>query len=300
MRAMTAGWPLPYHRAMTQSMEPSGLSGRAALRWLVEAGADEAIGEEPVNRFRNAAERARIVPAPPLAGGPVRGLSPSRATPPPPAEAKTGNGIGQATELAAACTTLAELKSAIEAFEGCTLKRHAARTVFADGTAAHRILVIGEAPGMEEDAAGLPFVGRAGKLLDRMLAAIGLDRKTNVYIVNVVNWRPPANRDPTPEEVATCMPFLRRHIELVAPEIMVLLGTVAVRHVMGRSEGIMRLRGKWLEYFASGRMIPVMPTLHPAYLLRRPGEKKLAWRDLQAIADKVRALRLLEPGAITV
>jgi DNA polymerase len=294
---LEASFAFPYHPAMTQSMGGSELSTVAALRWLVEAGADEAIGEMPVNRFRPAPERPpvrapaeapqsyrqAIAVAPPVAG---RGPAPAPQ-----------DHIGQALELAAACTSLAELKSALEAFEGCALKRHATRTVFADGTPAHRILVIGEAPGKDEDAAGLPFVGRAGKLLDRMLAAIGLDRKTNVYITNVVNWRPPGNRDPSPEEAAACLPFLRRHIELVAPEVMVILGAVAVRHVMGRNEGIMRLRGNWLEYFAGGRMVPVMPTLHPAYLLRRPLEKRLAWRDLQAISVKVKELGLLEPAA---
>ncbi|MGH6878905.1 MAG: uracil-DNA glycosylase [Rhizomicrobium sp.] len=277
---------------MTQSMARSGLAGIAALRWLVEAGADEAIGEAPVNRFRpvadQAAARARVE-APQVVRRPAAVAQPSPV--------KSTDQIGRAMELAAACTTLAELKAALERFDGCALKRHATRMVFADGTPARRILFIGEAPGKDEDAAGLPFVGRAGKLLDRMLAAIGLDRKTNVYITNVVNWRPPGNRDPSPEEAAVCLPFLRRHIELVAPELMVVLGAVAVRHVMGRSEGIMRLRGSWLEYFAGGRMVPVMPTLHPAYLLRRPIEKKLAWRDLQQILLKVNELRLLEPAA---
>ena len=205
--------------------------------------------------------------------------------------------IGRAMELAAACNTLSELKAALEAFDGCALKQHATRTVFADGTPERRILFIGEAPGRDEDLAGLPFVGRAGKLLDRMLASIGLDRKSNVYITNVLNWRPPNNRDPTPEEAAACLPFLRRHIELVNPRLMVLVGAVAIRHVLGRSEGIMRLRGTWLEYYVSGRMVSVMPILHPAYLLRRPADKKLAWRDLQAIAAKVHSLRLLESGA---
>jgi DNA polymerase len=272
---------------MTQSMPQSELTGLAALRWLVEAGADEAIGEEPVNRFR----RPEAMPKP--AAAPVPGAPSMRPTPPPTPTDRTDS-IGRAMEIAAACATLAELKSALEAFEGCALKQHASRTVFADGTAAHRILAIGEAPGKDEDAAGLPFVGRAGKLLDRMLAAIGLDRKTNVYITNVINWRPPANRDPSPEEVAACLPFLRRHIELVAPEIVLLFGAVAVRHVMGRSEGIMRVRGNWLEYHVGGRMVPVMPTLHPAYLLRRPAEKRLAWRDLQAVAVRIKALGLLE------
>ncbi len=275
-------------------MPGSELRGHAALRWLVEAGADEAIGEQPVNRFRPPPQ----MPAGPVAPGP-RDVStrPEAATRAPAPTPPSEDAIGQAVAVAAACTTLEALKAAVEAFEGCALKRHATRTVFADGTPAHRIMFIGEAPGKEEDAAGLPFVGRAGKLLDRMLAAIGLDRKTNVYITNVLNWRPPGNRDPSPEEAATCLPFLRRHIELVAPEIIVLLGAVASRHVMGKSEGIMRLRGNWLEYYVAGRMVPVMPTLHPAYLLRRPIDKRLAWRDLQAISEKLAALGLLEPRA---
>jgi DNA polymerase len=211
--------------------------------------------------------------------------------------AQSGDQIGRAIELAAGCNTLHELKAALEAFDGCTLKQYATNTVFADGTPDKRILFIGEAPGRDEDLAGLPFVGRAGKLLDKMLASIGLDRKTHVYITNVLNWRPPNNRDPSPEEAAACLPFLRRHIELVNPAIMILLGAVSARHVMGRSEGIMRLRGNWLEYYVNSGMVPVMPILHPAYLLRRPADKKLAWRDLQAIAVKIHALQLLEPDA---
>lgn len=200
-------------------------------------------------------------------------------------------------EIAGACNSLDELKTALEAFEGCGLKRTAKHTVFADGTPRCRIMFIGEAPGAEEDRQGKPFVGRAGQLLDKMMASIGLDRHTNTYITNVLNWRPPGNRDPSPEEAAICLPFLRRHVELVAPEIIVLLGATAARHVTGRTDGIMRLRGQWLEYFAAGKMVPVMPTLHPAYLLRQPAHKRLAWRDLQAIEDKIKSLRLLEPVA---
>jgi uracil-DNA glycosylase family 4 len=269
-------------------MPRSDMSALSALRWLVEAGADEAIGEEPFNRFKPRRAATEPKRSPPIA-------APVRAAAPPPGPAPAADDpIGQAMAAAAACTTLADLRLALDAFEGCALKRHATRTVFADGTPAQRILVIGESPGRDEDAVGLPFVGRAGKLLDKMLAAIGLDRKSHVYITNVLNWRPPGNRDPSPEEAATCLPFLRRHIELVDPELIILLGAVAVRHVMGKSEGIMRVRGTWLEYYVSGRMVPVMPTLHPAYLLRRPIEKRLVWRDLQAIAEKIRALGLLE------
>ena len=147
-------------------------------------------------------------------------------------------------------------------------------------------MFIGEAPGYEEDKTGLPFVGRAGKLLDKMLAAIGLDR-SSAYIINVLPWRPPDNRNPDLAEVAKCIPFLRRHIELHAPELIVLLGGAPLRHVMGKAEGILQSRGKWLQYHVAGRMAPVMPTLHPAYLLRQPAHKKLAWRDLLAIKDKL-------------
>ena len=151
-------------------------------------------------------------------------------------------------------------------------------------------MFIGEAPGRDEDRIGKPFVGKAGQLLDRMLASIGLDRATNCYITNVINWRPPDNRDPTPEEAAMCLPFLRRHIELVNPRVIVLLGAVAARHVMGITDGIMRSRGRWMEYRVGDRTAPIMPTLHPAYLLRQPAHKKLAWRDLQALAEKIEQL----------
>jgi DNA polymerase len=200
---------------------------------------------------------------------------------------------GAARALAQSCTTLAELKTAVTNFEGCELKRFATNTVFADGDPSGRIMLIGEAPGRDEDLRGLPFVGRAGKLLDRMLAEIGLDRR-KVYITNVLNWRPPQNREPSPEEAATCLPFLHRHIELADPKLMILLGSVSVRHVLGLTEGITRVRGKWNLYqsVVLNRAIPVMPTLHPAYLLRQPAAKRLAWRDLLAVAEKMGELGL--------
>jgi DNA polymerase len=283
---------IPYHFGMSQSNPGEVLSSFAALRWLFEAGADEAIGESAVDRFRL---RAEPVPQQPRAAPIRRPAVPPQAPVSANAAPLTPH-IGRATELAGACNTLDELKAALLSFDGCVLKQHATTTVFADGVPGSRILFIGEAPGRDEDLAGLPFVGRAGKLLDKMLASIGLDRKKNIYITNVLNWRPPNNRDPSPEEAAVCKPFLRRHIELVNPELMVLLGAVSARHVMGKSEGIMRLRGNWLEYYVNSRMVPVMPILHPAYLLRRPADKKLAWRDLQAIAVKICALQLLEPA----
>ena len=231
------------------------------------------------SRFRGGVRRLRPNPSP---------KNPSDFSTLPQGEG--GDAIGDALALARAATSLPELKAALERFDGCALKKGATNTVFADGNPLSRILFIGEAPGRDEDKQGLPFVGRAGKLLDKMLAAIGLDR-TSAYITNVLNWRPPDNREPSPEEAAMALPFLRRHIELVDPLVMILLGGTSVRHVMGRSDGIMKTRGRWQDYNVGGRMVPVMPTLHPAYLLRQPAHKKLAWRDLQAVEQKIAALR---------
>jgi uracil-DNA glycosylase len=256
------------------------------LHWLVDAGADEAVLDAPVDRFAVPARARAPNPSAP---------SVMRAAPRPMAAAaqavSQSTAPGAAREIAARCTTLDELKTALEQFDGCELKRSAKHTVFADGNPAGRLMFIGEAPGRDEDEQGLPFVGRAGQLLDRMLAAAGLDR-TKVYITNVINWRPPQNREPTPEEAAACLPFLRRHIELAAPEIIILLGAVAVRHVLGLTEGIMRLRGQWQVYQTGTRTISVMPTLHPAYLLRQPAAKRLAWRDMLAILEKAKALNI--------
>jgi DNA polymerase len=257
----------------------------STLNWLVEAGAGEAMGEAPVNRL-----------AAPAATPPQRVAVPAAAPASRPAPLASppldGDAIGSAQAAAASANDLAGLKAALEAYDGCALKRTATNTVFADGTPAGGILFIGEAPGRDEDRIGKPFVGRAGQLLDKMLLSVGLDRNVNAYITNVINWRPPDNRDPSPEEAAQCLPFLRRHIELADPELIVLLGAVAARHVVGLSEGIMKMRGRWLEYRVGTRMVPLMPTLHPAYLLRQPAHKKLAWRDLQAIAARMETIGL--------
>jgi uracil-DNA glycosylase family 4 len=272
----------------------------AALRWLMDAGADEAVSETPVNRFTQG-QRAAVPPPSTVAKAPVE--APRREVRVTKPEIRTATSSAQAVSLSTApgaaralaqsCTTLAELRTAVTNFEGCELKRSATNTVFADGDPSGRIMLIGEAPGRDEDLQGLPFVGRAGKLLDRMLAEIGLDRR-KVYITNVLNWRPPQNREPSPEEAATCLPFLHRHIELADPKLMILLGAVSVRHVLGLTEGITRVRGKWNLYQSVmlNRSIPVMPTLHPAYLLRQPAAKRLAWRDLVAVAEKMGELGL--------
>ena len=253
-----------------------------ALNWLVEAGADEAMGEAPVNR---------------LVARPATPVAEAKPQPTPRPAAKTekpveGDSIGAAMASAAAASSLADLRAALEGFEGCGLKRGASTTVFADGTPAGRVMFIGEAPGRDEDRIGKPFVGRAGQLLDRMLASIGLDRAGNCYITNVINWRPPENRDPAPEEAAMCLPFLRRHIELADPQVIVLLGAVAARHVVGITDGIMKSRGRWMEYRLGSRLVPLLLTLHPAYLLRQPAHKKLAWRDLQSLAAKMEELKV--------
>ena len=252
------------------------------LDWYIEAGADEAIGEAPRNRFEEP-EPKRPAPKQP---------APKQPEPPPPAPPAAGAAMppaaGTAREIAASCATIDELVAAIRAFDGCALKETATNTVIFDGNPKARIVFIGEAPGAEEDRRGLPFVGPAGRLLDRMLAAIGLDRET-VCIANVLFWRPPGNRTPTADELATCLPFVQRLIELIAPEVLVLVGGSPAKALLGRSEGITRLRGAWLDYHSPGLAapIPTMATYHSAYLLRLPIKKREAWRDLLAIKAKL-------------
>lgn len=187
-----------------------------------------------------------------------------------------------ARALAASAQTLDELRAVLEAFNGCPLKATATRLVFADGNPQGGLMLIGEAPGADEDRQGKPFVGKAGRLLDKMLAAIGLDR-THVYIANIVPWRPPGNRTPTPQETAICLPFIQRQIELVDPDVLVCLGGPSSQTLLGFTDGIMKTRGRWLTFNTGTREIRAMPTLHPAYLLRQPLHKRLAWRDFLAI-----------------
>ena len=183
---------------------------------------------------------------------------------------------------ARSAASLDELRRILDGFEGCELKRHAKQLVFADGNPAARIMFVGEAPGRDEDIEGLPFVGRSGKLLDLMLKAIGLDR-TGVYIANIIPWRPPGNRTPTPQESQICLPFIQRQIELVDPNVLVCLGGPSSQTLLGFTDGIMKTRGRWLSYDTGTRPIRAMATLHPAYLLRQPLHKRLAWRDFLAI-----------------
>ena len=213
------------------------------------------------------------------APAPVR-IAPATAAPMPLEETARA-----ARAVAEAATTLEELREALAAFEGCNLRLTATQMVFADGTPGSRVMMVGEAPGRDEDLQGLPFVGRSGQLLDRMLAAIGLDRHS-VYIANVVPWRPPGNRDPAPHETAACLPFIKRQIELSDPDFLVLLGKSAAHTLLETTEGILRLRGRFRPYDTGRR------TLHPAYLLRQPLQKRYAWRDflmLRTAMDKAPA-----------
>jgi len=281
------------------------------IAWYREAGIDAVVAETTVDwRARGdappmnaadllGAESKRSMPAAP--GGrpyaPAQPPAPAAAverspepaaragfSPQKPPDAATRS----AREAAAGAATLAELKAKLEAFDGCGLKATAKSLCFFRGAEQARVMIIGEAPGRDEDRAGVPFVGRAGQLLDKMLASIGLD-ETSVHITNVVYWRPPGNRTPTPVEVQVCRPFLERQIALVAPEIVVTVGGPAAKALLDTSTGIMKLRGGWRDGEAGGRTFRIMPTLHPAYLLRTPAAKRLAWRDLLTIKSALEA-----------
>ncbi len=260
----------------------------ALLKWYVELGADEAIGDTAIDRYQAFAQASAIEQASAADDRPRKRAPLARpaAAPASARPAATPQGAvspeevaSDAAAVAAACSTLEELREALAQFEGCPLKRTAKNLVFGDGNAEGRVLFIGEAPGRDEDLQGVPFIGRSGRLLDVMLKAIGLDRE-NAYVANVIFWRPPGNRNPTPLEMAACRPFSRRQIELAAPDIIVPLGAVPARELLGTTDGILKLRGKWRKCTVAEREVPVLPTLHPAYLLRQPGQKKLAWRDL--------------------
>jgi DNA polymerase len=260
----------------------------ALLRWQIEAGANEAIGETPLDRFAApAADAAPTAPAPAAPEPRLKGVS---EAPAPELRIDPGADKTNAHALAAGANNLDELRAALEVFEGCALKKTATNLVFGDGNPEARILLVGEAPGADEDRLGLPFVGVSGRLLDAMLAAIGLDR-TTAYITNILFWRPPGNRNPTAAEVAACLPFIERLIELVDPEVLVMVGGTAAKTLLGQSDGIMKLRGRWFNY-ESARMtrpIPATGIFHPAFLLRSPAQKRTAWTDLLAIKRKLEA-----------
>ncbi|MEW6639655.1 MAG: uracil-DNA glycosylase [Pseudomonadota bacterium] len=260
------------------------------LAFYLEAGVDCALSEEPVDRLAEdtvdemaaPAQRPSLRPAAPAAPvmQAVAPLARGDAAPAP------DIAITSAREAARTANTLDELRALLETFDGCALKFTATRLVFADGNPQARIMFVGEAPGRDEDIEGLPFVGRSGKLLDLMIGAIGLDR-SKVYIANVIPWRPPGNRTPTPQETQICLPFIQRQIELVDPDILVTMGNPSTQTLLRTREGIMRTRGKWIDYDTGRRTIRAMPTFHPAYLLRSPSYKRLSWQDLRSIRKAI-------------
>jgi len=249
----------------------------ALLDWHLELGADEAIGETPIDRY------ALEKPAPKPISSPKSETSPEHITP-----LAAEPAAFDSTPLAQSCDSLEALRRAIEAFDHCALKQGARNTVFCDGNPNARVMIIGEAPGREEDKAGKPFIGRAGQLLDKMFAAIGLSRhedspESSIYITNVLPWRPPQNRDPKPEEMALMKPFLLRHIELAQPEFIVTMGNASTKTLRDTTLGITKFRGQWGEVLGT----PALPLFHPAYLLRAPEQKRLAWADLLSLKSRL-------------
>ncbi|KQT90485.1 uracil-DNA glycosylase [Methylobacterium sp. Leaf466] len=267
----------------------------ACLDFYTEAGVDLALDERPHDRFAE----VDPIPAPRLERrdverpAPQRQPLPDRGTPvDPPRQQTFGRSASAMPEAAAGdarakakdCATLADLEALLATFDGCPLKFTAKNLVFADGNPAAKLMFVGEAPGADEDRIGKPFMGRSGQLLDRMMAAIGLDR-TRAYVTNIVPWRPPGNRNPTPQEVAICRPFIERQIELADPDLIVCLGSPATQALTGTKDGILKARGRFYPYRVGQREIRALATLHPAYLLRQPLQKRLAWRDFRLLRN---------------
>lgn len=255
---------------MPDAADISADEALALLEWQMQMGASVPLGEVPVDRFA----ASRMAPPPPVTAPTLPAM--------PALQLGTTSEPEDALALAAAAPDLAALEAALRAYEGCALKLRATQLCFSDGNPQAEIMIVGEGPGADEDRLGKPFVGRAGQLLDRMLGAIGLDRGS-VYIANTVPWRPPGNREPTPQEMAACAPFLHRQIELVAPKILLTAGAVATRALIGTSKGITRVRGEWFDIVVNGVGMRAMPILHPAYLLRQPLSKRQAWQDMLAL-----------------
>lgn len=255
------------------------------LQFYADIGVDEAIGDNALDRFA-----VPEIQAAPLSF-PAKPVAAVQEAPAP----SDFEGLGDAKLLAAGAKTLEELRAALDGFKGITLKRTASQIVFADGNPKARVMIVGEAPGADEDRMGKPFVGVSGQLLDKMFAAIGLSRESNLYISNVINWRPPQNRSPSDAEIALSLPFIRRHIELVKPALLVFAGGVAAKALLDTSTGITRLRGHWTDYKSDGldAPIPALCMFHPSYLLRTPAQKSLAWADLLALKARMKDLGLV-------
>lgn len=285
--------------------DPLTAESLALLKLYIDWGADEAIESTPQSRLgATAAPAALLRPQSGFSEAPARASIPA-AAPPPPAAAKPAApridlrklgpmdqaAIASARDSARNAASLEDLKTALARYDGVSLRKTATNLVFADGNPKAEVMLVGEAPGADEDRQGLPFVGISGQLLDRMMAAIGLDR-TTFYITNVCFWRPPGNRKPTEAELAAQQPFVLRHIELIQPKVLVLVGGSSAQMLLGTTEGITRLRGKWFDYRSDGldRPIPALPIFHPAYLLRQPELKREAWRDLLKLRVRLDAL----------
>jgi DNA polymerase len=266
---------------MHERPDPAAL--QALLDFHAEAGVDLALDETPHNRFAEAeASRPAVQPKEAPSPAPAPKVAPARPLPRAAAGAPE-DAATAAREQVRQAQSLAELEAILASFDGCALKFSAKNLAFADGNPEGRVMLVGEAPGADEDRIGKPFMGRSGQLLDRMLAGIGLDR-SDVYIANVVPWRPPGNRTPTPQEIAICRPFIERQIELAKPEFLVCLGGPAAQTLLSIKEGILKTRGRWFPYRTEdGREVRTLATLHPAYLLRQPLQKRLGWRDFQAL-----------------
>ena len=245
------------------------------LKWKIESGQNECLAELPENRFSNHAntlenQQTSIV---------TKTISQT--------ESGTSS-VRRASDFIQTAKTISELRTAIENFEGCSLKNTAMNLVFGDGNKNADIMLIGEAPGADEDRDGKPFAGLSGLLLDKMICSIGLERQ-NVYIANIIPWRPPGNRLPTPSEIAICLPFIKRHIELVDPKMLILIGGTSAKTLLEKKEGIMRLRGRWFDYQINDEKIsiPALPIFHPTFLLHSPSQKSNAWRDLISVRKKL-------------
>ncbi len=288
---MTDSNPLSSNPLKTALPARSRAAAADMLRWYQEMGVDAAVAETPRDWIDRPDVKAQTLAtgsaAPhkaPLKRAEDGAFAQQNAKGPPTATAAApgNNAVDDARRLAKEATTLEQLREAVSAFTGCNLKTTAKNTVFADGDGQARVMFVGEAPGRDEDIQGVPFVGRSGQLLNKMLAAIQVARE-DTYITNVLPWRPPGNRTPTPAETEICRPFIERQIALVDPDILVLLGGAAAKQLLATTTGIMKLRGRWRNYETPRRTIRAMATFHPAYLLRTPGQKRLAWRDFRAI-----------------
>ena len=263
---------------------------RELIQFYLDCGVDEAHTETAQDRLsvteKEALAQLAVPKSPPVPSAPIENIS---------APSGSFEALGDARTLAAAAHTIDDLRSALENFQGMALKRTATQMVFSDGNPNAKIMLIGEAPGADEDRVGRPFVGVSGQLLDKMLSSIGLSRNENIYISNIINWRPPGNRSPSDAEIALSLPFIERHIELIDPAIIVFVGGVSAKALLQTSQGITRLRGRWHDYkLSSGeKKIPALALLHPAFLLRSPAEKTHAWADLLRLKEKVKELGLL-------